>query len=222
MSEQILEEMSSFFDQRADTYDNHMLNELDLEVFYSEIAKCIPLGRENIRGLDLGCGTGLEIERVFEVYPDVHVTGVDLSQKMLDIFKNKFIGKEKQLNLICNSYFNVEFGKESFDFVLSTYSLHHFRAELKLELYKKTFDWLKDDGVYIEGDYTVKSKEKEIFYLAEVNRIREENGYSEEFYHYDTPLSIQTQIDLFREAGFGKVTLQKEWENTSIFVYYKK
>jgi tRNA (cmo5U34)-methyltransferase len=221
MSEQGIEEMSSFFDKRAETYDNHMLKELDLEVFYDEIAKCIPSGKGKARLLDLGCGTGLEIERFFDLYPDSHVTGVDLSSKMLEVFRRKFYNRETQIELICNSYFDMEFGKEVFDFVLSTYSLHHFSAEQKLKLYKKIFDSLKNDGLYIEGDYTVKSKEKEIFYLTESGRLRKENGCNKGFYHYDTPLSIQTQIGLLREAGFRKVTLQKEWESTSIFICSK-
>lgn len=222
MSEQKLEEMRSFFDKRAETYDNYMIKELDLDVFYNEIANCIPSGKEKVRLLDLGCGTGLELERVFDLYPDTYVTGVDLSPKMLGVFKEKFKGKENQINLICSSYFDMEFGKDLFDFVLSTYSLHHFSAELKLALYIKIYDSLKDGGLYIEGDYTVKSKEEERFYIAENDRIRNENGYNEGFYHYDTPFSIQTQMDLLREAGFNKVILHKEWENTSIFVCSKR
>lgn len=222
MSEQKIEEMSSFFDKRAETYDNHMLNELKLEVFYDEIAECIPLGREKVKLLDLGCGTGLEIERFFNIYPDAQVTGVDLSSKMLEVLRRKLKNREKQLNLICKSYFDIDFGIEIYDFVLSTYSLHHFSAELKLALYKNIFSSLKNDGLYIEGDYTAKSEEEERFYIAEKDRIRKENGYSEGFYHYDTPFSIQTQMDLLSEAGFSKVTLYKEWENTSIIICSKR
>ncbi len=221
MPEQKIEEMSSFFDKRAETYENHMLHELDLKVFYDEIAQCIPEGRGKVRLLDLGCGTGLEIDRFFDLYPDSHVTGVDLSSKMLDVFRRKFIGRESQISLICDSYFDVELGKEVFDFVLSTYSLHHFEEELKLALYKKILNSLKSDGLYIEGDYTVKSKEEERFFIAENERVKKEHGYKEGFYHYDTPFSIQTQMDLLSEAGFNKVTLHKEWENTSIFICSK-
>ncbi len=222
MSEQRLEEMSKFFDKRADTYDNHMLNELDLEVFYDEIAKCIPAGRGIVKLLDLGCGTGLEIERFFEMYPDAHVTGVDLSPKMLEVFRKKFSNKETQINLICNSYFDIEFGEEEFDFVLSTYSLHHFSAELKLALYKKIHHWLKEDGLYIEGDYAVKTIIEERSFINESERIRKENTTTAGFYHYDIPFAVQTQIDLLRSAGFDKVKTYQEWDNTSIFLCNKK
>lgn len=59
MTEKKLESMSEFFDSRAGEYDYHMIEELDLMVFYDEIAKQIPDGRPNIKLLDLGCGTGL-------------------------------------------------------------------------------------------------------------------------------------------------------------------
>lgn len=222
MSEQRLEEMSSFFNKRAGTYDNHMMKELDLQVFYNEIANCLPKGRNVIKVLDLGCGTGLELEGLFTVYPDAQVTGVDLSDRMLEVLKVKYKDKETQLNLVCKSYFDMDFGVEMYDLALSTYSLHHFSVEQKSVLYENVFKSLKQDGMYIEGDYTVKNIEEERYYTSENERIRKENEINEGFYHYDTPFAIQTQIELLRRAGFRKVVTHKEWDNTSIFVSCKE
>lgn len=97
MSEHRIEEMSSFFDKRAKTYDNHMIKELDLDVFYNEIANCFLQGRKEVKLLDLGCGTGLELEGFFKIYPDAQVTGVDLSAKMLELLKIKY--KDSTSNL---------------------------------------------------------------------------------------------------------------------------
>ena len=44
------------------------------------------LERQNFQpknSMDLGCGTGLELEAIFEKFPEIHVTGVDLSWTML-------------------------------------------------------------------------------------------------------------------------------------------
>jgi predicted acetyltransferase len=57
-----LEEMSAFFNFRADTYDNHMLDDLGLDEFYEAIAACFNAPLKRL--LDLGCGTGLELERL--------------------------------------------------------------------------------------------------------------------------------------------------------------
>lgn len=222
MSVHGLEEMSSFFDKRVEIYDNHMIKELDLEVFYKEIANCYSQRRKVTKVLDLGCGTGLELEGLFKNYPDAQVTGVDLSAKMLDFLHVKFKNKETQLNLICKSYFDIDFDADMYDLILSTYSLHHFSVEQKFKLYRNIFKSIKQDGVYIEGDYTVKTIEEESFYLSENERIRKENGITDGFYHYDTPLAIQTQIDLLRKVGFRKVVTHKEWDNTSILVCSKE
>ncbi|WP_367355490.1 trans-aconitate 2-methyltransferase [Atribacter sp.] len=39
--------------------------------------------------LDLGCGTGLELDEIFKIRPNIKVTGVDLSKAMLGILNKK-------------------------------------------------------------------------------------------------------------------------------------
>ena len=42
--------------------------------------------------LDLGCGTGLELDRVFARWPELAVTGVDLCAAMLEKLREKQAG----------------------------------------------------------------------------------------------------------------------------------
>jgi tRNA (cmo5U34)-methyltransferase len=216
-----LEKMNEFFDKRADTYDNHMLVDLELDEFYDEIAKHITTTKPQFRLLDLGCGTGLELLRLFDKYPEMSVTGVDLSSEMLNKLKAKY--PDKDLQLICGSYFDVNFENEYFDFVISTYSLHHFSEPEKSYLYKKVYKALKDGGLFVEGDYTCKTLEQQQFHLAENTRLRREQNIPDgEFYHYDTPFTAQTQINLQKSAGFTDVRIVKEWDNTSIIIVKKE
>ena len=53
--------------------------------------------------LDLGCGTGLELEEYFRLNPDASVTGIDLSDAMLNALSSKF--PNRKLSLIQGSYF---------------------------------------------------------------------------------------------------------------------
>lgn len=216
-----IETMSDFFDNRADIYDDHMIKELDLNVFYNEIAECIPKNRRNIRLLDLGCGTGLELEKIFDIYPLAEVTGVDLSGKMLDILKTKYKDKISHLKLICQSYFDADLGNGIYDIVLSTYSLHHFSRELKLSLYRKIYNSLREDGIYIEGDYTVKTSDEENRFIEESEHIRKANEIMDGIYHIDMPFAAETQIKLLRQAGFINVQIKKQWDKTTIFVCEK-
>lgn len=50
---------------------------------YIKLAELIPDTARKL--LDLGCGTGLELGRIFQRFPDISVTGVDLSSEMLKI-----------------------------------------------------------------------------------------------------------------------------------------
>lgn len=221
MREDRIEEMSLFFNDRADGYDSHMLGEMNLAEFYDAIEKCFEPVAKSVKLLDLGCGTGLEIEKVFNVYPDAEITAVDLSENMLEKLKEKFVGRLSNINIICGSYFDVPLGVEAFEYVLSTYSLHHFSHDDKTELYKRIHDALKPGGRYIEGDYMAASMEEENRCLEENRRIREELGLNEGFYHYDTPFTAETQIRLLRQAGFHDIRVHKKWEHTTILICFK-
>jgi len=221
MGKNNLEEMGSFFNQRAEGYDSHMLDELSLTEFYDEIEKCIAKDDGLDKVLDLGCGTGLEMERIFKLYKDVRVTAIDISEKMLEKLKQKFEDKILNIEIVCGSYFDIDFGFNLFDLVVSTYSLHHFSKDEKLVLYKRVYESLKPGGRFINGDNTVKSIDKERFYIEENKRIREEQGIKHGLYHIDTPLAVETEIHLLEQAGFEKVYIHKQWDNTTIFVCHK-
>ena len=211
--------MDDFFDARADGYDDHMLIDLALEDFYEEIARLVENEREDFRLLDLGCGTGLELKRLFEKYPAVSVTGVDLSKKMLDKLKEKY--PNKKIRFLYGSYFDLSFGS-GYDVALSTYSLHHFNEEEKLFLYRKIYASLHENGVFIEGDYIADSLEKQLFTLSELDRLKQEQNIPDgEFFHYDIPFTAETEIRLLRETGFSDVKIAKQWDETAIFLAKK-
>ncbi len=216
----MLEKMTDFFTERVEQYDAHMLiNVPACADAYRELAQLIPEKCHEL--LDLGCGTGLELAEVFNLYPDVHVTGIDLTQAMLDKLKQKYA--DKQISLICGSYFDVDFGKDSFDCVISFQTMHHFSHEKKIGLYNKIQNCLNKTGMYIECDYMVEAQEEEDFYYAENRRIRKGMNISENaFYHYDTPCTVNNQITMLKQAGFSEVVQKFRIENTTILCAYRQ
>ncbi|MCM1329463.1 MAG: class I SAM-dependent methyltransferase [Ruminococcus sp.] len=197
-----MEKMDDFFTVRAEGYDEHMLNEVEgCREGYVKMAELIPDGTENI--LDLGCGTGLELEGIFKRFPEVSVTGIDLTKAMLDRLSAKYAGKK--ITLINGDYFSTDLGRERFDTAVSFQTMHHFSREMKIGLYKKIRECLKSGGVYIECDYMVETQAEEDFWYAENARLRKEMNIPEnEFYHFDTPCAVENQIKMFAEAGFAK------------------
>lgn len=69
---------------------------------------------------------------IWEKNPDMEVTGVDLCQSMLDMLLKKH--SDKLLTIVCQDYFQYDFGYEKWDAVISFESLHHFLPERKKEL----------------------------------------------------------------------------------------
>lgn len=214
-----MEKMDAFFTARIEGYDAHMLTTVEgCKAGYAKMAELLPSGIKTL--LDLGCGTGLELEPIFERFAELAVTGIDFTQAMLDELAKKFAGK--QLTLICDNYLTHDFDKAQFDAAVSFQTMHHFTHKVKLALYKKIYEALKPSGVYIECDYMVEEQTLEEYYFAENKRIRKELRIAErELYHYDTPCTIDNQRKLLQQAGFAEVKKVFREENTTMLVANK-
>ena len=207
-----LEKMGEFFEARLDGYEEHQLTCIEhAGEFYPFTAGCLPRSH-GARILDLGCGTGLELGYYFETVPEASVTGIDLAAGMLNELRRKF--PDKKMTLICGSYFDVPFGENAFDAAVSAESLHHFTKEEKLPLYGKLRKALKDGGYFILTDYFALSDEEERSRRAELLRLKKEQGLDDEFYHYDTPLTVEHETEALLQAGFASVEVLNSWGAT--------
>ena len=209
----MLEKMADFFENRLDGYDEHMMTNIEAaDEFYPFTAKCLP----TVKGchiLDLGCGTGLELEEYYLLNPYARITGIDLSQGMLDTLKKKF--DDKDISLICGSYFDIPFGISAFDSAVSVESLHHFTKAEKVPLYSKLYKALKDNGYFVLTDYFSLSDEEEQMHQQDLLALKEEQKIEDnEFYHYDTPLTVKHETEALLEAGFSSVEVLKNWGAT--------
>ena len=210
--EERLEEMSAFFEARLDLYDQHMVGDVaNARELYAFTAQALP-AKEGCKLLDLGCGTGLELEFYFPLCPTAQVTGIDLSQGMLSRLGEKF--PEKDLTLLQGSYFDVPLGENVFDAAVSVESLHHFTKEEKIPLYAKVRAALKEGGYFLLTDY---------FSLSEEERRRRETLLAlkkaqglgdDQFYHYDTPLTVGHEAEALEGAGFSRVEIVNQWGPT--------
>ncbi len=208
-----LEPMDAFFAARLAGYDEHMRQTIEgASAFYDYTAGLLP-SEAGAAVLDLGCGTGLELEAYFARNPDARVTGIDLSPEMLDALRSKF--PEKPLRLINGSYFDVPLGEAAYDAAVSVESLHHFPAEMKRALYEKLRRALKPGGFFVLTDYFAESEALEAEYFRNLAQLKREQGIGEDvFCHYDTPLTVDHETEILRQAGFRDVRALKQWGST--------
>ena len=209
----MLEKMSAFFEARLNGYDAHMLNEIDsAKEFYTLTAQNLPQ-EKNCHILDLGCGTGLELEFYLKYNPTAKITGIDLSQGMLEALKAKL--STYTITLIQGSYFDLPLGENGYNAAVSVESLHHFTQNEKIPLYQKLHRSLKKDGYFILTDYIAASDEDEILFRRTYETLKQEQGITDhDFYHYDTPLTVAHEIEALQTAGFSSVEILSSWGNT--------
>lgn len=200
----MLEKMVLFFENRLDGYDEHMRTQIESsDEIYTLTAKFLPT-KENCRVLDLGCGTGLELEAYYLQNPSAKITGIDLSQGMLSALKKKFA--DKDMTLIAGSYFDQPFGENIFDAAVSVESLHHFTKEEKIPLYAKLHTARKANGYLILTDYFSFTDDEERMRRQNLIVLKAEQGITDDdFYHYDTPLTVEHETEALLEAGFSSV-----------------
>jgi len=209
----MLERMDAFFEARLKGYDEHMLTAIEgAAEFYPFTAALLPAAA-NASVLDLGCGTGLELEYFFRLNPTARITGIDLSRGMLDALRQKF--PCKQLQLIQASYFDEPLGSSVFDAAVSVESLHHFTQAEKIPLYRKLHDALKGGSFFILTDYFAASDEEEAQYFRNLAVLKQAQGITgDAFYHYDTPLTPAHETQALLSAGFSSVEVLGHWGNT--------
>ena len=178
----------TFFNEKIDSYDQ-------VHETYMETKKMLAesLDKDTKRILDLGAGTGLELIHFFEIFPDASVTVVDISENMLnELSKRNFAN---HVTTVCGDFFEVDFGN-NYDAVISTSTLHHFKPEEKVTLYKKIYDCLKENGQFINCDKISLSQEDQEHSMYEL----EHN--IDNYKHIDTPLTVDNEMSILKQVGF--------------------
>ena len=218
----VLEEMSDFFNNRAEIYDEKHIEHIGGGIESKHIiASFFPSHAKTM--IDLGIGTGLELEGIFRRFPEMEVTGIDIAENMLKLLREKYLDRKIKLN--CESYLDYAFGNCLYDVVLSVMTLHHYNHKTKTALYRKLHNSVKPNGVYIECDYMLlehecdNPQEQENLYFSAFERIKKEQGIIDSReYHYDTPCTVSNQKEMLLSAGFTSVKEVWHKEQTVILI----
>lgn len=211
-------EMKDFFNSVANEYEAHMFEFVQgAKEYYLKTAEFIAQ-RHPQNLLDLGCGTGLQLDEIFKFLPNVQVVGIDLADKLLDKLRQKHSNKD--ITLINVSYLDWDYPINHFDCALAVMTLHHFDYDTKVSLYKKIYQSLINGGFFIETDYIITDEKEEAFYIAERKRLRAENNIVG-LDMYDTPLTLEHEISALKEAGFSQVEQVWAYKDTRIVIAQK-
>ncbi len=217
----IPEQMDDFFNKRVDEYEAHMKRLDNSDDFYRMVPSGISSTDEIVEILDLGTGTGLEIQGIFEKAPNAQISCIDIAAGMLDELGKKYSAYFQQLNIIVGSYLELPLPENKFDYVVAVQTMHHWLPDIKVQLYRKIRNSLKSGGLYIEADYIVDEQEEKER-LDRYAKIQKSGVLKEgEMYHIDIPFSVKTQKRLYKKAGFSITDIVYEKSNGAVFVSRK-
>lgn len=124
--------------------------------------------------LDLGIGTGTLTEKLYN--KGAKILGVDFSNKMIEVAKTRM----PNANFLCqnlNSELPQEYNSEKFDYIISTYAIHHIEDNEKIKLIESLYQKLTNNGVILIADISFEN-------IADFNELknRTKNWDEDEYY----------------------------------------
>ncbi len=144
-------EMTNYYKLHAKIYDNTRWTFL---FGRKSIIQLLPFEREdNIKALEVGCGTGFNLGLLAKRFPNAHLIGIDVSHDMIEKSRKATTAFQDRVTLI-----EAPYSKESdvagngIDVVLCSYSLTMINPQWQ-EVILKAKEDLKEDGVIAVTDF---------------------------------------------------------------------
>jgi tRNA (cmo5U34)-methyltransferase len=202
--------------------------------FYDEVRKLIIAlilseQKEGKKVFDLGSSTAkflLDLHSKMEVR--MQLKGLDNSQAMLDRAEQKCQAFGAGIDLELADMLTYDYRDE--DIIVANYTLQFIRPMQRVELVKKLYSALNDDGMFIFSEKVVFADKKldkdliDIYY-----EYKKEQGYSEyeiaqkreALENVLIPFTIKENIQMCKDAGFRSVDTIFQWANFVSFVAKK-
>jgi len=163
------------------------------------------------RILDLGSGDGRLLALAKADRPHTGFVALDFSPTMLEALHRRFDGDPK-LTIVAHDFSNPLPPLGDFDYVISSFAIHHVTHERKRALYQEVFGLLRPGGVFCNLE-RVASPTDQLHqqFLCRLGVTAEEEDPSNKL------LDLARQLDWLRELGFVNVDCHWKWRELALF-----
>jgi ubiquinone/menaquinone biosynthesis C-methylase UbiE len=107
--------------------------------------------QRDLKGLDVGCGTGRLLAFLHDAWPGMKFTGLDLSAPYLAEAR-RLIGRTARVKLVEGAAEKLPFDDASLDLVVSSFLLHELPATIRQQVLIEMARVLKPDGLVVIVD----------------------------------------------------------------------
>ena len=177
--------------------------------------------KKEFRVLDLGCGNGALSKLVLKKLPNAHVTGFDLTPKMLESYVENLSEYRGRYELIQGDYRFDSIGS-NYDIVLAGLTLQHMTWGQRKDFYRLIHDILTSKGSFILNDIIIDEdwdtrKEQYDNWKQFIKSNGEDPQYwYEKHKHKDYPVTLEDHTKWLEDAGFSKVECHWRYYNFAI------
>jgi tRNA (cmo5U34)-methyltransferase len=194
-----------------------------LDILTSVVADNYETGK---RVLDIGCGSGQVEELLFKKRSDIKIVGIDSSEPMLEIAKNRLAGFGENFKIFQKDIETLDISSlqpDAYSIVFSVQVLHELNTELRRSLFVKIYKLLESGGLLIIMDRI--KVDLETFtkpYQSVWNRLESKTslksasdfqGYKERIKNkQDSPASLEEFNGLLKETGFEPAILHLHFD----------
>ncbi len=176
---------------------------------------------KKIRVLDLGCGDGILSKTLCNQKGDKEIIVTDGSKDMISAAKKELEGLPilEFCQISFEEIIEGQFEKDSFDFIVSSFAIHHLEFSQKKQLFKRIFEIMNPKGYFLNIDVVtsinenyyewyydlwkewIVDRQKFLNLKKSFEQVPEEaRGKSEN--HYDP---LQVHLKALRSVGFSEV-----------------
>ena len=121
-----------------------------LNDIYNEV-----MSKQSASVLDIGIGTGVLAKKLYD--NDHQITGIDFSEKMLENTQLK-MPYAQFINWDISEGVPVGLQENTYDFIISTYTLHHLTDVQKVQFIRDLTNFLKPTGEILIGDISFETQ----------------------------------------------------------------
>ena len=229
--EKPIEKKFEFDEAVASVFDDMLSRSVP---FYDEVRKLVislilSKEKEEMKVLDLGSSTAkFLLDLHSKMSTNLQLKGLDNSQAMLDRAEQKCQAFGANIELELADMLTYTYHEE--DVIVANYTLQFIRPMQRVELVKRLYDGLNDDGIFIFSEKVVfedKKLDKELIDIY--YEYKKEQGYSEyeiaqkreALENVLIPFTIEENIQMCKDAGFKNIVTVFQWANFVTFVVKK-